>query len=80
VSLWKATIHIYILKKVSKKLKIDCIHSTLSKNAKSRFGSLGLLGVKMLPYYWLGATIHDLVLDFHVSWFEIAYAVNFMTT
>jgi hypothetical protein len=34
--------------KVSKNLKIDCIHSILSKNTKSHFGCLGLLGVNIL--------------------------------
>jgi hypothetical protein len=34
--------------KVSKNPKIYCIHSSLPKNAKSRFGFLGPLGVKLL--------------------------------
>jgi hypothetical protein len=34
--------------KVSKNPKIYCIHSILPKNAKSRFGFLGPLGVKNL--------------------------------
>jgi hypothetical protein len=33
-------------KKVSKFTKIECIHSGLSKTAKSHFGYLGPLGVK----------------------------------
>jgi hypothetical protein len=32
--------------KVSKNLQIYCIHSSLPKNAKNRFGSLGPLEVK----------------------------------
>jgi hypothetical protein len=31
--------------KVSKNLKIECIHSSLPRNAKSRFGSLSPLGI-----------------------------------
>jgi hypothetical protein len=34
-------------KKVSKTPKNYCIHSSVPKNAKSRFGFLGPLGVKM---------------------------------
>jgi hypothetical protein len=34
-------------RKVSKTIKIECIHSRLPKNAKSHFGRLGLLGVKV---------------------------------
>jgi hypothetical protein len=33
--------------KVSKNEKIHCIHNSLRKNAKSRIGSLGPLGVKI---------------------------------
>jgi hypothetical protein len=33
--------------KVSKNPKIYCTHNSLSKNAKSCFGSLGPLGVKV---------------------------------
>jgi hypothetical protein len=33
--------------KVSKNPKIYCIHSSLPKNTKSRFGSLGPLGVNI---------------------------------
>jgi hypothetical protein len=42
-SLWRGASS----KKVSKNPKIYCIHSSLPKNAKSRFGFLGLLGVKI---------------------------------
>jgi hypothetical protein len=42
---WKATIHIYKEKKVSKIPKIDCIHSGLPRTTKSHFGRLGPLGV-----------------------------------
>jgi uncharacterized membrane protein len=46
-SYWKATIHIYHHKKVSKILKIECIYSGLPRNAKSHFGCLGPLEVKI---------------------------------
>jgi hypothetical protein len=58
---WKATIHIYHHKKVSKIPKIVYIHNRLPKNAKSHFGRLGPLGVnntyslrpKLLDcFYW----------------------------
>jgi hypothetical protein len=43
---WKATIHIY--KQKSFKIpKIECIHIGLPKTAKSHFGRLGPLGVKI---------------------------------
>jgi hypothetical protein len=35
-------------KKVSKIPKIECIHSGLPKTAKSHFGHLGPLGVKIM--------------------------------
>jgi hypothetical protein len=47
MSHWKATIHIYHHKSF-KILKIECIHSGLSKNTKSHFGCLGPLGVKAI--------------------------------
>jgi hypothetical protein len=45
VAHWKATIHIYKKKEVSKIPKIECIYSGLPKTAKSHFGRLGPLGV-----------------------------------
>jgi hypothetical protein len=35
-----------LLQKVSENPKIYCIHNSLPKNAKNRFGYLGPLGVK----------------------------------
>jgi hypothetical protein len=49
-SLWRGASS----QKVSKNPKIYCIHSSLPKNAKSRFGFLGLLGVNVLWIIFVG--------------------------
>jgi hypothetical protein len=46
--------------KVSKNPKIYCIHSNLSKNAKSHFGSLDPLGVKRYFVFVFGHQIKKL--------------------
>jgi hypothetical protein len=43
-SLWQGALS----NKVSKNQKIYCIHNSLPKNAKSRFGFLGPLGVNCI--------------------------------
>jgi hypothetical protein len=49
---WKAAIHIYNLKKFKKIPKFIAFTAACPKNAKSHFGSLGPLGIKVLsiPY------------------------------
>ena len=51
--------HPYLyLQKVLKNPKKICTHSSLSKNAKSRYGSLGLLGVKIARGFHAVKLVH----------------------
>jgi hypothetical protein len=68
---WKATIHIYHPYLPPQKvkifnLKIDCIHNGLSKNAKSHFGCLGLLGVNFKNSYQIPTKVEAPI------WLEIS--------